>query len=781
MTANGIGAPALRDNDRRLLTGGGLYLDDTEAAGTASAVVLRSPHAHARIRSIGTADAAQAPGVLAVLDGRDWAADGHGDLPCEDRRTRPDGSPMIDPPRPALVRDRVRFAGDAVALVVAETEAAAMDAAERIVVDYEPLPAVATVEQALTGDAPAVWAFCPNNVAFAHEEGDAAAVAEAFGRAAHTVRKRFAINRITGAMIEPRGCIGRYDAREGRYILDSGVQNPHLLRRDLARSVFDVAESRVRVICGDIGGSFGTRGPNYPELVLVLWAARKTGRAVKWVASRSEGFATDDHARECVTDIALALDDEGRFLALRVSTVANLGAYLSTRGPRPPVGNLGTLAGIYRTPAVHVAIRAVHTHTTPTSPYRGSGAPEAAFALERIVDIAARRLAIDPLAIRRLNTVGPERMPWTNALGYTYDCGDFPGNLDRALQTADRAGFAGRRREAEARGRLRGFGFANTVKKTSTPIVEAAEIRVDPSGGLTLMTGTVDHGQGHATIFRQILCDRMGVAPADIRFVQGDTDLVVYGRGTFNSRSTAIAGSAIRIAADRIVGKGKRIAAHMLEAAEADIAYADGRFEVAGTDRSVSLADVADAAVDPAMLPRGLEPGLAAQALYAPDYWNWPSSAQVCEVEIDPETGRVEIVNYTAVSDAGRVINPVLYAGQLHGGIVQGIGQALLEHIRTDPATGQLLTGSFMDYALPRADDLCAIAAASAGIPTASNPVGAKGVGESGPTGALPAVANAIADALARAGVEDIPLPATPERVWLALDRAGAERPGGGA
>ena len=773
MTTNGIGAPVPREDDRRLLTGGGRYLDDIAFEGLARGVVLRSPHAHARIAAIDTAEAARMPGVLAVLDGRDWQEDGHGCLPCEDEAKRPDGTPMVDPPRPALVRDRVRFVGDPVAFVVAETEALALDAAERIAVDYEPLPAAVTIEGALSEGAPAVWPFCPDNVAFLHREGDAEAVAAAFEGAAHTVRRRFAINRITGAMMEPRGCVGLYDPSDRRYTLYSGVQNAHTLRRQLAETVFGVAESRVRVVCDDIGGSFGTRGANYPELILVLWAARRVGRPVKWVSSRSEGLATDDHARECTIEVALALDDAGRFLALDVSTSANLGAYLSTRGPRPPVGNLGTLAGVYRTPAAHVAVRGVHTHTTSTSPYRGSGAPEAAFALERTVDIAARRLDMDPAGIRRVNTVAPDRMPWTNALGYVYDCGDFPKNLNRVLQDADLEGFSERRRETEARGRLRGFGFANTVKKTSTPIVETAEIRFDPSGGLTLMTGTIDHGQGHSTIFRQILCESFGVAPGDIRFVQGDTDLVVYGRGTFNSRSTAIAGSAIRLAADKVIDKGKRIAAHLLEAAETDMDYGGARFSVAGTDRSVSLAEVAGAAVEPAALPAGLEPGLGALAWFAPEYWNWPSSAQACEVEIDPETGVVEIVRYSGISDAGRVINPMLYAGQLHGGIAQGIGQALLEEIRIDPETGQLLTGSFMDYALPRADDLSAFAVASAGIPTASNPIGAKGVGESGPTGALPATINAIADALASGGVEDIPLPATPERIWRAIDGHG--------
>ena len=771
MTEHGIGAPLARADDRRLLTGGGRYLDDLDLPRLAHGVVLRSPHAHAAIAGIDTAQAAQMPGVLAVLDGRDWEADGHGCLPCEDRRSRPDGTPMIDPPRPALVRDRVRFVGDAVAFVVAETVECAMDAAESIAVDYRPLPPVTTVEQALDEDAPAVWPFCPDNVAFAHQEGDADEVAAALERAAHVVRRRFAVNRITGAMIEPRGCIGVHDRHEGRYTLHAGAQNPHTLRRDLARAVFGVAEARVRVVCGDIGGSFGTRGPNYPEMVLVLWAARKLGRPVKWMSTRAEGMASDDHARECATEAALGLDADGRLLALRVSTVANLGAYLSTRGPRPPIGNLGTLAGVYRTPAVHVAVRGVHTHTAPTSPYRGSGAPEAAFVLERLVDLAARELGIPAAELRRINTVTPDRMPWTNALGYVYDCGDFPANLERALEAADHAGFPARRRAAEARGRLRGLGFANTVKKTSTPIVETAEIRIDPSGGLTLAAGTVDHGQGHATIFRQILCECLGVSPGDIRFVQGDTDLVSHGRGTFNSRSTAIAGSAIRLAADKVIDKGRRVAAHMLEAAETDISYAEARFSVAGTDRSVALAEVAAAAAEP--LPSGLEPGLDAAAWYAPQYWNWPSSAQVCEVEIDPETGAVEIVAYAAVSDAGRVINPMLYAGQLHGGIAQGIGQALLEEIRSDPESGQLLTGSFMDYALPRADDLSAFAVASAGIPTASNPIGAKGVGESGPTGALPATINSVADALAARGVADVPLPATPERIWRALNGGG--------
>ena len=777
MSGFGIGSPVPREEDRRLLTGRGLFLDDLSLPGQAHGVVLRSPHAHAAIDRIDTARAARAPGVLAVLTGRDVRADGLGSLQCEEDRTRPDGGPMPRPPQPALVADRVRFVGDYVAFVVAETEAQAHDAMSLIAVDYAPRPAVVSVADALAPGAPPVWEDCPDNICFSHSEGDAAAVAAAMAAAPHVVERDLAVNRITAVAMEPRGCIGEYDRRADRYTLHTGLQNPHQARNELALNVFGVAETRIRVVSGDIGGSFGMRGANYRELVLVLWAARRIGRPVKWVSSRTEGFATDDHARDNTSTLALAFDDDGRFLALKVATRANLGAYLSVRGPRPPIGNLGTLAGIYRTPAVLVEVTGVFTNTTSTSPYRGSGAPEAAYVTEHMVDIAARARGLDRAEVRRRNAVTPAMMPWTNALGHVYDVGDFPANLERALDRSAYDGFADRRARSAARGRLRGIGLAATVKKTSTPNIEGAEIRFDPSGTITLVMGTVSHGQGHETVFKQILCQRLGVAPASVRFVQGDTDIAAYGKGTFNSRSLTIGGAAVMVAADKVIDKGRRIAAHLLEAAAADVVFDEGGFSVGGTDRRAGLGEVVEAAFAPQRLPPDIEPGFGARGFYAPRYWNWPSSAQVCEVEIDPETGAVAVERFVCISDAGTVVNPILYHGQMHGGIAQGIGQALLEDIRFAPDSGQLLTGSLMDYALPRADDLSPVEVASLPRPTASNPLGTKGVGESGPTGALPATMSAVLDALAPLGVEDVAMPATPERIWRAIRKARPRPP----
>ena len=777
MSGFGIGSPVPREEDRRLLTGRGLFLDDLSLPGQAHGVVLRSPHAHAAIDRIDTARAARAPGVLAVLTGRDVRADGLGSLQCEEDRTRPDGGPMPRPLQPALVADRVRFVGDYVAFVVAETEAQAHDAMSLIAVDYAPRPAVVSAADALAPGAPSVWEDCPDNICFSHSEGDAAAVAAAMAAAPHVVERDLAVNRITAVAMEPRGCIGEYDRRADRYTLHTGLQNPHQARNELALNVFGVAETRIRVVSGDIGGSFGMRGANYRELVLVLWAARRIGRPVKWVSSRTEGFATDDHARDNTSTLALAFDDDGRFLALKVATRANLGAYLSVRGPRPPIGNLGTLAGIYRTPAVLVEVTGVFTNTTSTSPYRGSGAPEAAYVTEHMVDIAARARGLDRAEVRRRNAVTPAMMPWTNALGHVYDVGDFPANLERALDRSAYDGFADRRARSAARGRLRGIGLAATVKKTSTPNIEGAEIRFDPSGTITLVMGTVSHGQGHETVFKQILCQRLGVAPAAVRFVQGDTDIAAYGKGTFNSRSLTIGGAAVMVAVDKVIDKGRRIAAHLLEAAAADVVFDEGGFSVGGTDRRAGLGEVVEAAFAPQRLPPDIEPGFGARGFYAPRYWNWPSSAQVCEVEIDPETGAVAVERFVCISDAGTVVNPILYHGQMHGGIAQGIGQALLEDIRFAPDSGQLLTGSLMDYALPRADDLSPVEVASLPRPTASNPLGTKGVGESGPTGALPATMSAVLDALAPLGVEDVAMPATPERIWRAIRKARPRPP----
>ncbi|PPR11988.1 MAG: 6-hydroxypseudooxynicotine dehydrogenase complex subunit gamma [Alphaproteobacteria bacterium MarineAlpha11_Bin1] len=767
-----VGQSVPREEDPRFLKGDGEFLDDLNLQNQAWGYVLRSPYAKADILSVDTSAAESAKGVLRVLTGTEWEAENYGGLPCEDSTKKsPDGSSMFHPYHPALVSSQAKMVGDPIAFVVAETPEQARDASELIVVEYKPLPAVALLEEAISGEAPPVWIDCPDNICFFEEKGDAAAAAAAFEKADHIVRRKLVNNRVTAVAIEPRGCIGDYDRRKDRYTIYTGLQNPHPLRYQIARQVFDIPETAVRVIPGDVGGSFGMRGGTYNELLLVLWASRLVGRPVKWRADRSEGFMSDTHGRDNVSEVELALDSEGYFLALRVKTLAAMGAYLAIRGPRPPTNNLGTLAGIYRTPAVHVAITGVFTNTVPTNPYRGAGAPEAAYLGERLIDMAARELGMDPAEIRQKNSVTPTEMPWTNALGFTYDCGDFPGNLEKALNSIDYAGFERRRAQAASRGRLRGLGMSNTVKKTSSPFPESGSVRFDPSGTVTLIMGTISHGQGHETVFKQIVCDRLGLDPKTIRYVQGDTDIVTYGRGTFNSRSAAIGGSAISLACDKTIEKATKIAAHLFEAAEDDIDFNNGIFTVRGTDRTLTILDVAAAAFQPSMLPPEIEPGLSEVGTFVPQYWNWPTGAQICELEIDPETGETEIVSFVCVDDVGRVINPLLLKAQMHGGIVQGIGQALMEDIvySTD---GQLVSGSLLDYALPRADDTCLMKVVSAPTITESNLIGAKGGGESGPTGALPATINAVVDALKPLGVIHVEMPATPYRIWQAIQTA---------
>jgi len=772
----GIGQPVPREEDPRLLTGGGDFLDDVNLRDQAYGYVLRSPHAHAKIKSIDTSTAKAAPGVIRILTGEDWAAENFGTMPCEDTASakRADGSAMFHPYRGALVTDRVRFVGDYVAFVIAETRLQARDAAELIEVEYETLPAVTSIEAATKSGAEPVWPENPDNTAFTLEKGDEAAVDAAFAKADRVITRKFVINRVAAVTMEPRGCIGDYDRRSERFTLYTGLQNPHPVRHQLTQGVFGIPETQMRVVPGDVGGSFGMRGGTYPELALVLWAARLIDRPVKWTCDRSEGFMSDDHGRDNLSEVSLAVDKEGHFLGLKVRTFASMGAYLAIRGPRPPTNNLGTLAGVYRTPAAFVRVSGVFTNMNCTNPYRGSGAPEAAYNIERMVDIVADEIGLDPAELRAKNCVTPDQMPWTNALGFHYDCGDFPGNQEKALEAIDYAGFAARRAESEARGRLRGIGISNTVKKTSSPFPESCKLRFDPSGTLTMIMGTISHGQGHETIFKQIVCDRLGLDPSIIRYVQGDTDIATYGRGTFNSRSTAIGGSATALACQKTIDKGKRIAAHLLEAAKDDIEFVEGNFTVSGTDRAINLIEVAKKSFQAAAMPADIEPGLDEQGVFRQEYWNWPTGVQICELEIDPDTGTTEIVNFVCVDDVGTVINPLLLKAQMHGGIAQGIGQALMEDVRFDSDSGQLLSGSLMDYCMPRADDFCYMDIISAPTITASNLIGAKGGGESGPTGALPATINAVVHALRPLGIDHLDMPATPLRIWQAIQSARA-------
>ena len=762
-----IGQGVARFEDPRLLKGGGRYVDDIVLPRMVVGYVLRSPHAHAKIRAINTARATAAPGVLLVLTGADWKRYGWGDLPVPGGQKRRDGSPMYRSPYPALAQDRVRWVGDYVAFVVAETYAQAADAAELIEVDYEALLCVTSTENATMPTAPRVWDDCPDNICFVHLAGDKAAADAAFVRADHIVRHRFVINRVTAVTMEPRGCIGDYDETSGRYTLYAQPQGVHTFRSDLAQQVLKVPESKVHVIAGDVGGSFGMKSAIFNEAPLVLLASKLTGCPVKWMSTRSEAFLSDAEARDNVTDAELALDKHGIFLGMRVTTIANMGAHLQSGTPNF-LNNLGTLAGVYRTPAIHADVTAVYTHTNPVRPYRGNGRPEAAYVIERLVDLAADETGIDPVELRRRNLIPPEAMPFKTGLTFTYDCGEFEKVLDEGVQRADVAGFARRRVDARKRGKLRGLGISYSIERAGTLGFEGAEVRFDRSGAVTLFSGSMTQGQGHETVFKQLVCDRLGIPPDQAEYVQGDTDKVFFGQGTGGSRSATLAGSAFHGAVEKITAKAKKLAAHLLEVDEGEVSFAEGIFSSPKSNRTLTMPEVARAAADPAKLPQDTEGGLAATSVYRADVENYPNGCHICEVEIDRDTGEVEITRYTVVDDVGTVLNPLLLHGQIHGGVVQGVGQIVMEDICRD-ASGQPITGSFMDYAMPRADNVGEIAVESHPVPTKTNPLGVKGAGEAGCVGALPAVANALVDALSEFGVRHIEMPATPERIWRAM------------
>jgi aerobic carbon-monoxide dehydrogenase large subunit len=768
----GVGQSVKRFEDVRLVRGGGRFHDDINLRDQAHAVVVRSVHAHARITGIDVSAARRAPGVLAVLTGDDLAEAGLGSTRTTLSRTRPDGSPMFAPAHPVLVRDRVRCVGDPVAFLIAETLAQAEDGAELVRVDYEPLPAVTGTSAAGEAGSPPVWEECPDNVSNVFETGDRAAVEAAFARAAHVVQRRYVISRVYAQYMEPRGALGAYDPGRDRYTLYADVQYPHRVRQILA-GIFRVPEHRIRVVAEDIGGAFGTKGPQYAEHRLVLWAARTLGRPVKWACERREAILADEHARDVISEAELALDAGGRFLALRVRTVANVGAYVSSdRNLIPTFMNVATLVGVYTIPAAHVHVTCVMANVNSVAPYRGAGRPESTYVIERLIDAAARELGRDRIELRRMNLIPASAMPYRTALNTTYDSGHFEQSMDQALRLANLAGFAERREAARQRGRLRGLGVANAIERAASPQPEFAEIRFDASGGATILMGTKSQGQGHETTFKQVLHERLGLDPEAVRYVDGDTDRVAFGTGTFGSRSVVVGGSALWLAADKVIAKGRRIAAHLLEAAEVDLSFEQGRFRVAGTGRTVTLTEVARAAFQPAQLPPGLEPGLYETGTYVPRQDTWPNGCHACEVEVDPETGAVELVGYVVVDDVGTVVNPLTLEGQIHGGLAQGIGQALMEEVVYDPQSGQMLTGTFMEYAMPRAETLPDVVIGSNPVPTALNPLGAKGAGEAGTVGALPAVMNAIMDALAPQGVRHLDMPATPARIWQAIQAA---------
>jgi carbon-monoxide dehydrogenase large subunit len=767
-----LGQSVPRTEDPRLLTGRGRYTDDFVLLRQAQGYVLRSPHAHARIRGIDTRAALQMPGVLAVLTGADWAKENFGSMLPVLPRKRRDGSPMYLPHRPALAHERAMLVGDPVAFIVAETLDLAKDAAERVIVDYEALPSLTATDRVKAPGAPKLWADCADNECFFYTVGDKAKVDAAFAHAHHVTKLKMVFNRITAATMEPRGCIADYDDRLDRYTLYVGTQRPHMTRSELAHKVFNKPEMQFRIVAGDVGGSFGMKGSHFPEYQLALWASEKLHRPVKWISERSEGILSDDHDRDHIAEGELALDKDGKFLGMRLYQVSNIGAFMAPGGVISPTAHLGGLAGTYTTPAIYAEVSAVFTNTTSIGPFRGSGRPEASYYSERLIDNAAREMGIDRAELRRRNTVPVSAMPFKTGLVFTLDSGEFEKNLDMALHMAGYGDFEQRRAEAKTRGKLRGIGFANIIEQTSQTFGETVMVKFDPGGTVTVIPGSISHGQGHDTMYKIILSERLGIDSDNIRVQMCDTDMAPDGGGTYASRTAVLGGSAAVMSADKVIAKAKKIAAHLLEVADGDIEFAAGLFRVVGTDKTAGWKDVAATAYAPAKLPKGIETGLYETSSFHPEIPNFPNGCHVCEVEIDPETGKTEVLRYCVVDDVGTVINSLTLAGQIHGGVGQGIGQCFTENLIYDPQSGQCLTGSFMDYGMPRASDMCNFETEENPVPTKTNPLGAKGAGEAGNVGALAAIMNAVVDALAPLGITHIDMPATPQRVWQAIQRA---------
>jgi carbon-monoxide dehydrogenase large subunit len=788
MAHDGIGASVRRKEDLRFLTGRGNYVDDMNRPGQVYAHILRSPHPHAQIRKIDTAKAAKAPGVIAVFTGADMAADQIGTLPCGWGIKNKDGSPMKEPPHPVLAGDKVRHVGDPVAVVIADTRAAARDASELINVDYKELPAVASATEALKKGAPLVWDDAAGNVCYDWHIGDKDATDAAFAKAHKIAKLDLVNNRLIPNAMEPRAAIGEFDPGTGDYALYTTSQNPHVIRLLMGAYVLHVPEHKLRVVAPDVGGGFGSKIYHYAEEAIVTWASAKVKRPVKWTADRSESFMSDAHGRDHATHAELALDKDGKFLGLRISTVANLGAYLSTFGPAVPTYLYATLlAGVYTTPAIYCEVKSVFTNTVPVDAYRGAGRPEASYLLERVVDIASAETGIDRVEIRRRNFIPNNAFPYQTPVAVQYDSGNYHATLDQALKGADWAGFAGRKADAKKRGKLRGIGISTYIEACGVApsniagalgaragLYEVANVRVNPTGSITVMTGTHTHGQGHETTFAQLVAGTLGVSIDQVEVVHGDTGRIPFGMGTYGSRSLAVGGSAIVKAMDKIIAKGKKIAAHLLEASDTDIEFKDGKFTVAGTDKSKTFGEVALTAYVPHNYPLDvLEPGLDETAFYDPKNFTFPGGCHIAEVEIDPDTGVTTLINFTAVDDVGRVINPMIVEGQVQGGVAQGVGQALLETCVYDTA-GQLLTGSMQDYCMPRADNLPNVSVATHTTLCTHNPLGVKGCGEVGSIGSPPAIINAIVDALGDYGIRHIEMPATPQRVWQAIKAKAA-------
>jgi carbon-monoxide dehydrogenase large subunit len=780
MSNSPIGKSVLRREDRRFLTGAGQYTDDVVLPGQTHGVFVRSPYAHARIKSIAVDAAKKAPGVVAIFTGADLADAKVGGLPCGWLIHSKDGTPMKEPAHPVLAQGKVRHVGDQVALVVAETQWQAKDAAELVDVQYEELPAVVEAGSAESAGTQ-VHDDVPGNVCFDWGHGNKDAVDAAFAQAANVTRLEFINNRLIPNAMEPRAANAVYTRHDESYTLYVANQNPHVERLLMSAFVLGLPESKVRVIAPDVGGAFGSKIFLYPEETALVWASKRVGRPIKWTAERSESFLTDAHGRDHVTEAELATDAKGNFLAMRVKTIANMGAYLSTFASSVPTILYATLlAGQYKTPAIYCEVKAVFTNTAPVDAYRGAGRPEATYVVERLVEQAARDLKMDPGAIRRQNFI--TEFPYATPVGLTYDTGNYAAHLNKAIEMADVAGYPARRAAAKLKGKLRGLGYACYIEACGLApsniagalgaragLFEAGEVRVHPTGTVTVFTGSHSHGQGHETTFSQIVAARLGIPVENVEIVHGDTGRVPFGMGTYGSRSLAVGGTAIVKAVDKVIAKGKKIAAHLLEAADTDIVFENGEFKVAGTDKKVPFGTVALTAYVPHNYPLDkLEPGLNENAFYDPTNFTYPAGSYICEVEVDPETGRTTVESFVAVDDFGNIINPMIVEGQVQGGLAQGLGQAMLEACVYDKQSGQLLTGSYMDYAMPRADDLPSFQISNVVTPCTHNPLGVKGCGEAGAIGSPAAYMNAVTDAL---GVKDLAMPATPERVWQAAAR----------
>ena len=780
MGFEGIGASVRRKEDRRFLSGRGHYVDDMNRPGQLYAAMVRSDRPHARLLGVDTAAAKAAPGVVAVFTGADMQADGVGGLPCGWAVKNKDGSPQVEPPHPVLAAGKVRHVGDPVAVVIAETRQEARGAAELVAIQYEDLPGVATVLDAVKPGAALVHDEASGNQCYDWEIGDKAVVDQAFAGAAHVVKLDLTNNRLVPNAMEPRAAIGDFDETTGEHTLYTTSQNPHVIRLLMGAFVLHIPESQLRVVAPDVGGGFGSKIYHYAEEAIVTWAAAKVKRPVKWTADRSESFISDAHGRDHVSTAEMALDKDGKFLALRVKTLCNMGAYLSTFAPAVPTYLYATLlAGVYATPVIYAEVKAVFTNTVPVDAYRGAGRPEAAYLLERLMDVIAYDTGIDRVELRRKNFIPRDAFPYQTPVALQYDSGDYQTTQRVAMEAADWDGFPARRAEAARRGRLRGIGMSTYVEACGIApskvagalgaragLYEVAEVRVHPTGSVTVFTGTHSHGQGHETTFAQLVADQLGVPFDQVEIVHGDTAKIPFGMGTYGSRSLPVGGSALVKAADKIIAKGKKIAAHLMEASESDIEFKDGKFTVAGTDKSKALAEISLAAYVPHNYPiEELEPGLDETAFYDPKNFTFPGGCHICEVEIDPDTGSLSIVNMTAVDDVGRVINPMIVEGQVQGGLAQGIGQAIMENAAYDDQ-GQLVTGSFMDYTMPRASDLPNFKTSTENTMCTHNPLGSKGCGETGAIGSPPSVINAVVDALRDYDVRHLDMPATPQKIW---------------